>query len=166
MKLIGKGTFTKCYLNDDGKTVTLFSSDPIKECMANGWFPRSRLFPKITYDNSNECYRMEYYPKVTSLKTSLTTAHYTIYKELKEVADICAPRNPYEWYVFWYERFETLITNKRVKEALLEALDACTNYGHDIGFEVSPGNVAVKKGKLVLLDCFFMREHLIKVCGG
>jgi hypothetical protein len=46
---------------------------------------------------------------------------------------------------------------------MLDALDACANYGNDVCFEISPRNVAVKNGKLVLMDCFFMADKLQEI---
>ena len=71
MKLIGKGSFTKAYLSNN--EVYLDSCDPIKECISFGWFPESRLFPKIENDSKSGMYKMKYYPKVRSLKNNLTT---------------------------------------------------------------------------------------------
>lgn len=163
MKLIGKGAFTKCYLNSDNKTVTLFSSDPIKECMAHGWFPDSRLFPVVTRDYENECYTMEYYPRVTSLKNNLDSGEYVLYKELRALINVPRPCNKHDLYSFWYELFESKIKRKSTQAALLGALDACANYGTDIEFEISPRNVAVKNHKLVLMDCFFIKSELSKI---
>ena len=41
------------------------------------------------------------------------------------------------------------------KEALLEMVDGLRNYCEAVAFEISPRNVTVRSGKLVLLDCFF-----------
>ena len=46
VSLIGRGTFSRAYLRRDGR-VLLKSDDPMKEAMALGFFPRSRLFPRI-----------------------------------------------------------------------------------------------------------------------
>lgn len=160
MKLIGKGLFTKAYLKDKN-TVILKSVDPIKECMSMGWFPDSNLFPKIERldydDNGVATYEMKYYPRVTSLKTSLCPSHYEIYKELRSL-NIETSQNKHDGLNNVHKAFKT-IKNKRVKTALLEAVDACGNYGSCVSFEISPRNVAVSKtGKLILLDCFFMQD--------
>ena len=168
MKLIGKGAFTKAYLNDNGKTVTLYSVCPIKECMALGGFPKSPLFPKlerIDYLDSGEgVYIMEYYPKVKSLKNALYPNQYAIYRELRGLRGlkISLTQNPYDGYRELYNAFKAL-KNRRVREVMLYALEACANYGSDIGFEISPRNVAVKNKKLVLLDCFFINSKLNEV---
>lgn len=168
LKLIGKGAFTKCYLNSCGESVTLITCDPIKECMANGWFPESELFPKVEHVDYCErtdqnIYTMEYYPKTKGLKSVLDTDQWKIYQTLRKVMDnIGYCRNIDESYSKVYEAFET-IGDEDLREVMIEALEACTNYGSDVGFEISPRNVAVKNGKLILLDVFFMKSTLRKV---
>ncbi len=162
LKLIGKGAFTKCYqLNDT--TVLLKSEDPIKECMAYGWFPNSNLFPKVEFSSIDGCYEMEYYPRLKSLKNNLDSDQYQIYKDLREVFNnLETSVNIYDGYSLIYKGFEQL-DNEELKEIMLEALDACSNCGSDVGFEISPRNVSVKNGKLILLDVFFMKSVLNKV---
>ena len=162
LKLIGKGAFTKCYqLNDT--TVLLKSEDPIKECMAYDWFPESDLFPKVGFSSIDGCYEMEYYPRVRSLKNNLDNDQYQIYKDLREVFNnLETSINIHDGYSLIYKGFEQL-DNEGLKEIMLEALDACSNCGSDVGFEISPRNVAVKDGKLILLDVFFMKSVLNKV---
>ena len=155
---IGKGSFSTAYLMDNGK-VFIKSTDHIKECMAQGWFPSSRLFPKVEFGEAINTYIMKYYKKVTSLKNTLTEKDYAMYKELRVIANSL---NYKAGYNELYEAFK-MIKNRRVRVALQEALSACSNYGGDIGFEISPRNVAVNKGRLVLLDCFFIRSQLKEV---
>lgn len=143
---------------ENGK-VKLISSDPVKQCMAEGWFPESRLFPKIKQIGSGE-YEMKYYPKVSSLKNNLVPLHYGYYKRLREIhKQYCYSQNPYDMYSLLTRKFEKL--PKYLRENLQGAIDGLSNYGTDIGFEISPRNVAVTKtGKLILLDCFFLRSQL------
>jgi hypothetical protein len=54
---------------------------------------------------------------------------------------------------------------KWAARALNEQIDGLMNYGADIRFEISPRNVAVKNGKLILLDCFFFASKLREVRG-
>jgi len=162
MKLIGQGSFTKAYRKDN-ETVLLKSSDPIKECMSFGWFPDSRLFPKIIRTEIGE-YEMKYYEKVTSLKTALTPKHYEIYKTLRNLK-IDISYNLYDGLDNLRKAFNT-IADRRLRNIMLKAADATSNYGEDANFEISPRNVAVTKtGKLILLDCFFMKSHLLKTRG-
>jgi hypothetical protein len=157
-KLIGKGSFTYAYLREDGK-VFLQSKCPIKECMAMGWFPDSNLFPQLerlgwSEDRKEDFqdYRMDYYPKVKSLKNNLDKDQYQIYKDLRALSvPYCDPQQS---FFRWHEEFDKL-ENEELREVMKEALDACGNYGTTIGFEISPRNVAVENGKLILLDCFY-----------
>lgn len=158
LPLIGKGTFSKVYrLNE--KEVLIKSNDPVKECMA--LFIDSFLLPKITRLDNND-YTMEYFAPVKSLKESLLPAQYELYKELRSLSVGCV-NNSNNLYFEWRKQFET-ITNEDVKEDLLQIMDCLADYGSDISFEISPRNVAVKDGKLVLLDCFFLKGHLQQVC--
>lgn len=158
LKLIGKGAFSKCYRLDE-TTVLIKSCDPVKECMANGWFPEHSLFPVVHSTDECNVYTMEYYPRVSSLKNSLDADQWEIYKTLRVVADnIGYVKNPHDRYSVIYKLFEQL--PESLSEVMLLALDALTNYGSDIGFEISPRNIAAKDGKLVLLDCFFLISAL------
>lgn len=159
MKLIGQGAFTKAYqLND--KQVLLKSIDPIKECMSLGWFPSSRLFPKLVRLDKGE-YVSKLYKKEKSLKKALKPKHYDRYRSLVKLY------NKWAWfsltldygdsYSKWVAAFNSL-EDVYLKKALLSALDACANYGSDVCFECSPRNVAVDNGNLILLDCFFIES--------
>ena len=162
MKRIGKGSFTTAYLQDDGHTALLKSTDYIKECMAHGWFPESALFPIINFTDTPHTYTMEYYPKVKSLKDNLDPDQYLIYKQLRALlpcAKYCS--RPHDYHAMWHTLFDTLPSD--LKEVMKEALDACANYGTDVQFEISPRNVATKNGRLILLDCFFIQSQLDEV---
>lgn len=157
LKLIGKGAFTKAYL-DTNNNVILHSIDPIKECMAMGWFPDSPLFPEIKTTGDNEVYIMKYYPRVSSLKQNLKPAQWLIYQQLRKLT-CTRTKNRYDLSYNWYIAFESL-ENKELAETMCKAIDACGNYGSDIDFEISPRNVATDDGNLILLDCFFSLSKL------
>ena len=167
LERIGKGTFTTCYrLNK--KEVILETTDHVKECMSFGWGFDSSVFPTIEYvdegvycpkfDTNNKLYKSKYYPKVRSLKTALRPQQYELYKELRRLS-IDIPQRDCEFADEWRKAFKT-VSNKRMREALLEAVDGLGNYGCDVRFEISPRNVAVYRGRLVLLDCFFLKSQL------
>lgn len=157
LKLIGKGLFSKVYqLNE--KEVLIKSEDLVKECLA--LYIGSKLFPKCEIIDRG-LYKMKYYPKVTSLKESLKPAQYKLYRELRELS-IGYVKNRHDNYYKWREQFET-VRNKNVREQLTDALDELINYGSDISFEISPRNVAVDKGNLILLDCFFFQNQAEKI---
>lgn len=161
LKKIGKGAFTTAYKRNDGK-VLLQSVDPIKECMAHGWFPQSRLFPKLQFGKNHNEYIMRYYPRHRSLKKALKPEHYEFYKELVAIYNRLAVR--------WGMQYDDIMEEfKKIKcrlkrRHMIDALEACRNYGNDVVFEISPRNVAVSDtGGLVLLDCFFLRSKLKEV---
>ena len=155
MKKLGKGMFTTAYLLPDGR-VKLKSCDPIKECMALGWFPNHRLFPKIERGDEENVYFMDFYERPKSLKKTLTPRQYRLYRLLREIGEKYLAWKSYDSLT---EHFEAMATEfKAEREAMLDALQACSSYGQDVMFEISPRNVAVKGGKLILLDCFFMKS--------
>ena len=168
MKKIGQGAFTTAYLQDDGQ-VLLKSRCPIKEAMALGFFPDSPLFPKIKMlrrvaDPYTE-YLMEYLPRPSSLKQNLHVDQWKIYKDLQTLESVIFKSGSRCFFSdcdclnMWREKFETL-KNEELREVMIEALEGCGNYGPDISFEISPRNVSVKKGKLILLDCFYQISKL------
>ncbi len=157
MKLIGKGAFTRAYLKDN-RTVLLKSRDPIKDCMASGFFPECKLFPKVTRVDLNT-YEMKYYPRTTSLKNNLKPRQWEYYKQLRKAFNniVLVSSNS----MCYLDRLLSYISYKYLREAIAEAYWACRNYGR-VCFEISPRNVAVHKGNLVLLDVFFNPDALYK----
>jgi len=155
MELIGKGSFTKCYLLPCKKKVLLETDDPVKECIGNGWFPNTPLFPKL--ETTDKGYLCKYYPKVRSLKKALKPSEYEKYKDLRDIFT-----NNWGGIKGYSHCRRDLgkVKNKTMRKHLLDAVDSLANYGDDMCFEISPRNVAVNNGKLVLLDCFFMSSRL------
>jgi hypothetical protein len=153
LQRIGKGAFSVAYLETE-TTVLVASEDPVKECMGLGWFPDSPLFPpveRIAYG----LYRMPYYQKTAKLKESLDPDQWAIYQTLRRIyVKHFHSNNDYDYLDHWRAEFGAL-ADSELKETMLECLDALSNYGADIGFEISPRNVAVKDGKLILLDVFY-----------
>lgn len=157
-ELIGKGSFTKCYRI--GRKVRLVSTDPAKECAALGWGSDSRLFPRIKRTETG-VYEMEYFPKVKSLKAALRPDQYKLYRALRNI-NVCPTKGDFAYLDELRKQFNKLLP-KRVSKALNEQIDGLMNYGADIRFEISPRNVAVKNGKLILLDCFFFASKLREI---
>lgn len=157
--IIGRGTFSTVYRKDT-KTVLIHTTDPVKECMSMGWFPDTPLFPRMD-SVGEQSYESDYYLKIRAPKRELTVRSYRLYKELRRVLNEC-PRQDYRSL---YESFSGINNEfRRERDALLFALDALANYGEDIRFEISPRNIArTPRGRLVLLDCFFMASHLKEV---
>ena len=167
LPLIGRGAFSTVY-RKNAKTVLIKSTDPVKECMAMGWFPNSRMFPKTTRVailDDTALYEQRYYPEVRSLKSALKPMEWEFYKELRGIqAGINLFLNDYKSLASLQSLIKALPKKyARRKELLLGAIDALTNYGVDIRFEISPRNVTAHNGRLVLLDCFFMAGKLKEV---
>lgn len=166
MEQIGKGAFSTVYQKTT-KTVLIKSDDFAKECMSNGWFPNTPMFPTLEHvgtsnDGDFQFYECSYYPKVKSLKKSLLPSEYEFYQVLRKIfKNFSCWHNDYMLFSKWHEAFDK-IPNKfsHKRKMLKEALDAMGNYGTEICFEISPRNVAVKNKRLILLDCFFVRSQL------
>jgi hypothetical protein len=161
MQLIGTGAFSKVYKKDN-KTVFIKSNCPVKECIALGWFPSSRLFPTIKCLDFQQ-YEMKYYERVASLKKSLKPAHYAFYKELRSIYTNARPcTNKYDNLDKWRNEFNKIKCSRK-RAIMIEAIEACSNFGSDIAFEISPRNVTVSNGNLILLDCFYSISALKNV---
>lgn len=155
LKLIGQGLFSKVYrLND--KEVLIKSICNVKEAISMEWHNSTGVFPKITRIDYQE-YTCKYYEKVTSLKSSLLPDHYDIYQNLRAL-EIDVNTNPYDYLDAWRKAFKS-VKNAKYRNALLNMLDVLSNYGTEMRFEISPRNVAVEKGKLILLDVFFFNDQ-------
>ena len=151
--------FTTAYL--DNNTVTLVTDDPIKECAAIFGLAHGRLFPSVIYheqlENGKFVLLMNYYPRVKgSLKEAMDKEDYKIYSQLRKMCKDC-PVQGSQWgrFDYYYNAFKGF--PEWVCEELTEALDSCRNYSDNIMIEVSPRNIAVSDGKLILLDIFFCK---------
>lgn len=159
LPLIGRGSFSRVYRKGTNE-VLIVSRDKVKAAMSECFWPTSRIFPRIKFVGHNEddtcTYSSRYYPKVKSLKLSLETSEWEFYKCLRNL-DRCYPSaNSYEHYLKEFSR----IPWKIKRNAMLNAWECLRNYSDDACFEVSPRNVAVNRGKLILLDVFFFYHQL------
>jgi hypothetical protein len=171
-KCIGKGSFSTVYKHPSKqKKVLIVSSDKAKEAIADE-IAYSDMLPKIkkigfASDNEADCRRLYesiYYDKVRAPKQQLSKKAYQQYVQLRKAVDnIKQPLNIYDSYNRVYTAFEK-IKDKNLREEMISILDGFSNYGSDVSFEISPRNIAIGNYKsLVLLDCFFFREDLLKV---
>lgn len=154
---VKQGHFTTAYLYQEENKVILNSRCPIKECMALGWFPDNRLFPTIKFSEleDTETFEMPLYTTGRNIKSIVCKEDYEgIYLPLQKV-EIVNDRED-----FIRKLKETSITED-IFEVLVEAYEACMNYEHNPGFEISPRNVAATaEGKLILLDCFYIKSKI------
>lgn len=153
LPLIGRGAFSKVY-KKDSKTVIIVSRDKVKVAMASPEWPRARCFPKLI-EKASGIYECKYYEPVRALKSNLSEDQWALYRVLR---DVYHNGPQYYWYLRSY--FRALKGWKAESRALLSALDVLNEYGRDVRFEISPRNVAVHRGRLILLDCFFFQEDL------
>ena len=159
-KLIGKGSFTKAYQIAEYK-VEVISICPAKECYA--LFSQGNTFApvieKIDYrDDGYSVYHMPLYKKVTAPKKQLNKEAYAIYQTLRKMSDKFGMN-----YNVFCQEVEATTLDEDVKEEILNLVgDVCNAIDcFDMGFEISPRNIAVGEGgNLIMLDCFFSRKLL------
>ena len=159
LKLIGKGLLSKVYSNDNIDYVVINKNDYIKEAMAFEWFPESIHFPKIEeLEIEGEYYwKMKKYNKTKKIKGLLNDHDYKFYTELRKIVkNKPIIKNKYDNYIVLYELFSESSLTEDQKELMLNALTACSNYGSDVDFEISPRNIFIDSGRLILADCFFI----------
>lgn len=163
LKLLGKGQFTRCFAVDD-QTVILDTCCPCKEIYALGWMPESKLFPVLEsvemFGAKHNAFKTE---RLEPFKLSeVSELHQKYYRELRRVfAESRPTMNIYDSYSATYKAFES-IKYRALRENMIEALDAMSNIGPTVSFEISPRNVKRKGKQMVLIDCFFDRRELIK----
>lgn len=151
LKQIGKGMFSTAYKMSSTK-VLIRSIDPCKEAMAHGWFPNTRLFPKVQFNGNNHGeYIMKYLKPVRSPKKDLNPKAYELYLELKDFQKAVHAG-------FGFIHALKYITNKTVRKHIQDAYQTLRNYEGNVYFEISPRNInATKSGNLILRDCFFLQ---------
>lgn len=176
LRQVGKGGFTRCYELDED-TVLLETFDPIKQVMAEGKFPPSKLFPEVKeYEKASrggsKFYTMRYFkgrPKRSTvgwLKQNLKPSHYETYLDMvelrKRVEDSISGKRGINRQEIWNAAFLTL-DNQKLANILVDANNACCEAASNIMFDCAPKNVAPHEGNLILLDCFYSSSLFYKV---
>ena len=159
LKLIGKGLFSKVFSNDMLDYVIINKNDYIKEAMSFNWFPESIHFPKIEdIEIEGEYYwKMKKYNKTKKIKGFLNENDYKFYTELRNIfKNKPIIKNKYDSFNVLYKLFSESSLTEDQKDLMLEALNACSNYGSDVDFEISPRNIFIDNGNLILADCFYI----------
>jgi len=159
LKLIGAGLFSKVYSNDALDYVIITKKDCIKEAMAFNWFPESRYFPKIEEIEieGDHYWKMKKYNKTKKIKGLLNDEDYKFYQELRKIfKNKPIIKNKYDSYIVLHDLFSNSLLTNDQKELMLDALSACANYGADVSFEISPRNIFIDNGNLILADCFYL----------
>lgn len=167
LKRIGKGMFSTVYQREGSNFVYVVSSCYAKECMSMSWFDGGELFPTIEQVDSEglglnvpegcRVYKMPYYDVSRSVLSKLDEQNKKLYRALRKLAEggLVGYNNIYEAF----SRYDNGLT-KAQRNTLKDALNRMSDYGGDVCFEISPRNVAILGGKLVLLDCFFFTSQL------
>jgi len=149
------GLFSTAYM--DGEHVILKSICRAKECLALFGFGDSNYWPQIE-QVERYVYRMPFYQPLK--KSSLDVDQWALYQALRahtQAFNSYVPREPS------YDRYDRLYAHWAAYPFIQEALESLTNYGQDIDIEVSPRNVKVQDGKIILLDIFFFRDAVAEV---
>lgn len=162
-KLIGKGSFTKAYQISETQ-VEVVTTCPSKECYAifSQGNPFAPVIEKLDYLESGESvYLMPLYAKVKAPSRELNEESLAVYKALRVI------NNTYS--VNDYHKFCAAIDGTSLPEDVKDDIkDLCGDVAngidcYDLGFEISPRNIAVGEGgQLIMMDCFFSRKLLHK----
>ena len=170
LKLIGKGAFSKVYTSLELDYVVITKGDYIKEAMAFNWFPDSIHFPKIEEIKiGNEYFwKMKKYNKTKKIKDLLIETDFIFYKKLQKIykenlSIFLNKKDLNDSYNVLYKLFSESSLTEDQKELMVDALSACSNYGSDVGFEISPRNIYIDNNRLILGDCFFIKSQLIEI---
>ena len=151
-RMIGRGLFTRCYHKPGSNRVLLVSRCAAKYVLATEGYGSSSLFPPLKYLEEH-VYEAPFYPKESLNKlNSLHRAYYTCLrrmyvKAMNDYWDDFSISN-----IYWEELFED-IPFPHLRKALLDAYRKLSP-SMEVNFEISPRNVKVHKGKLILLDVF------------
>lgn len=150
--------FTICYRIEGTDRVLLDTICPIKHMIADGLFPKSQLLPKFNYHNydNHDFLEAEFYPKVRSLKNNLDPDQWKKYQILRKLYMSTSIRDiPIDnLSEFWENKFKEL-EDIELRDLMVGCMQVCSQYIDTVCFEISPRNVAVKDGKLILLDVLY-----------
>lgn len=163
MKSIGKGAFTKAFLNDMGKVI-VFSCCPVKEALSLEYIEAGNRFPKIERLDY-QVYKMDYFERIKPSKNSLTEREYRLYRLLRSIPTYGFNSDKYySASDYWHYTFKELAKKhkefKYVLNQLAQAVEEMRNYTDSLRFEISPRNIAIKNKKLIFLDVFFSGDLL------
>lgn len=167
LKKIGSGAFCQVYRK--GKTkVIIQSCCTVKRAMSEGFFPDSPLFPKIKLLDRKgrwsyyEGTYMKVFDEYSTLMSKLNPFDKEFYHELNLAQYLDDHDEDYfDSYAGVIKNIETLPNKFHCRKALMiEAVEGLSNYGSDMALDVGTKNVALKNGKLVLLDCFFFKREI------
>jgi len=157
-----RGAFSKVTFSECGKFAKITSQDMAKECLVMWGYGESDMWPEIerqydmeTQDSDDQVFVMPKYDQPRSLKAALLPEEWEKYQALRKTP----------WHMAGYGKFCELYRLAQtlpygLSDVICEALDSLANYGDTWAIEVSPRNVAVKNGRLILLDIFYDRKAL------
>jgi hypothetical protein len=147
-KLLGKGMFTKCLEAGVSGFVILETIDGLKEVCV--WCEGLHV-PALQWlgqTDTHTYYQSLKYDKLTKKQWSSAWADYIAIKRYvyglksRYVCDIDT------------DEIEELQISQELKNDLMHMISWAQNYGENVFIEVSPRNLAVHNGNLILLDLF------------
>jgi hypothetical protein len=161
---VKRGSRTKAFIFSD--KVLLRTIDPVKECMALGWFPDSELFPEVKMtdfedlDDSFQVFESPVYLQGRSMKSLVCKEDWEeVYLPLKQIFQTMSwGFRSSDWHYAFINAVDNCVGLRyNVKDAVKKAYEGCMNFSERVKFEISPRNIAATEdGKLILLDCFFI----------
>lgn len=160
-KLIGRGTFTKAFQISETE-VEVITTCPSKECYAifSQGNPFAPVIEKTDYlDSGESVYLMPFYSKVKSPSRELNKESLEVYEALRAINNTYSVKDYYEFC----NAIDATTLPEEAKENIKELCGDVANGidCYDLGFEISPRNIAISEGgQLIMLDCFFSRKLL------
>lgn len=168
-KIIGRGAFTKCREHKtDATRVFLETTCTLKECiyLFNQEYEFSPKYYNREYDEIKDVwvFEAERYEKTRSLKDKLKPKYWKLYQHLRKLANDSVN---FSGISGRYTQFSGLIAeildwdiDEELKEDVYNYLSEFTNYSSCLRLEISPRNVFIKNGALILADVVFCTKQL------
>lgn len=159
LKVLATGSFSTAFIQKNGR-ILLKSADIPKQAMSDRLFPKHRLFPEVNYvghEGSKALYDMPRYKQGDIRKLLNSERQKRLYDALDEILYRVNNRNSFE------ENIEVLksIPSEfyREKKAIIAAYEFIFQFVKgELCMEHWDCNLAVKGGKLIMLDSFFSWE--------
>lgn len=160
MERIGKGMFSTVY-KETSRTILIRSNCPQKECIALFGLSGGRRWPKGETITKG-LYRMPLYKKVRGPSKELSKVDYKLYIKVKKLCQefMINRTHGYDDHKLFINLSNKHLDKNNARQ-FIEAFESMMNYldPGNIGFEISPRNIAKRNsGGIVWLDLFFSRE--------
>lgn len=159
LKVLATGSFSTAYIQENGR-ILLKTGDIPKQAMSDRLFPKHRLFPEVNYvghEGSKALYDMPRYKQGEIRKLLNTERQKRLYDALSETLYQVNTNNSFAQNVEVLKRLPSEFY--REKKAIIAAYEfICQFTNSELSMEHWDCNLAVKGGKLIMLDSFFTWE--------